>query len=372
MLNLLFFISFQFAMANAVEDPVLLAAKLVGDGNYSRAQSIVSTIDVEDLGEHVATYYTTIGLISLQQGYYSEALSYFEEAKRNVEEGKEGPSTVTLALYIAQCFYMLEEYTTALTTLQEADQERLETLILQSKSTLKLQKWEECWSFVHRAKQLHPHSLEIWEIEFSMYIQLKLEQRIADTIAQFIETQVVPEETYLKLSREMIDASLYDSASTLLQLGRYQFYSEPLWAASAYVEILLENWLVAGDLLAVLSQSDPKYALEAATMYQKGDDISKALLYNSLALDSEEKVKQRFSIFIASKRYEQAIALEQRLQQWKLIEDENIRYGMAYAFYFVEEDTKSLQYLKGISSPKLFDQSLALRRAVEQRQENKK
>ena len=205
-----------------------------------------------------------------------------------------------------------------------------------------------------------------------MYIQLGLEQRISETIVQLIETQAVPEETYLKLSREMIDASLYDSASTLLQLGRYQFYSEPLWAASAYVEILLENWLVAGDLLAVLSQSDPKYALEAATMYQKGDDISKALLYNSLALDSEEKVKQRFSIFIASKRYEQAIALEQRLQQWKLIEDENIRYGMAYAFYFVEDDTKSLQYLKGISSPKLFDQSLALRKAVEQRQENKK
>ena len=97
MLNFLFFISFQFAMASAVEDPILLAAKLVGDGNYSRAQSIVSTIDVEDLGEHAATYYTTIGLISLQQRNYTEALSYFEEAKRNAEEGKEGPSTVTLA-----------------------------------------------------------------------------------------------------------------------------------------------------------------------------------------------------------------------------------------------------------------------------------
>ena len=39
-------------MVNAsVEDPVLLAAKLVQDGNYSRAYSLLPTIDTEDLGE---------------------------------------------------------------------------------------------------------------------------------------------------------------------------------------------------------------------------------------------------------------------------------------------------------------------------------
>ena len=127
-----------------------------------------------------------------------------------------------------------------------------------------------------------------WEIEF--YIQLKLEQRIlADCTIH--ETQALLKRPMRIVSEMMMPLSMIRH-QPFFNLDVIN-YSEPLWAASAYVEILLENWLVAGDLLAVLSQSDPKYALEATTMYQRVMTYPKHCS-TSLALDSEEKSNRDF------------------------------------------------------------------------------
>lgn len=86
---------------------------------------------------------------------------------------------------------------------------------------------------------------------------------------------------------------------------------------------------------------------------------------NSAILDQKMKLKQRLSILLVLKQYEQAASMEGSLYRVGLLEDENIRYALVYAQFssgHFQQATKRLDYLK---EPELFGRGIELRRLME-------
>jgi tetratricopeptide (TPR) repeat protein len=81
------------------------------------------------------------------------------------------------------------------------------------------------------------------------------------------------------------------------------------------------------------AQYDPKLIAEAAEVYRRAGRFYKALTLNAGIRDQQVKLKQRLSVFIALKRYEQAANMKKSLYRNVLLNDQNIRYALAYAYF---------------------------------------
>ena len=65
-----------------IEHPILLAAKLISDGHPDRAQSVITSVDIENLKEYSALYHSTLGKDYEQSQQWPEAINSFEMALR--------------------------------------------------------------------------------------------------------------------------------------------------------------------------------------------------------------------------------------------------------------------------------------------------
>ena len=69
-------------------------------------------------------------------------------------------------------------------------------------------------------------------------------------------------------------------------------------------------------------------------------------------------------------QYAQAVALTDRLTYWKLMEDDAVRYGLAYAHFQLKSFDEALQYCSGITDRNVFQQSVTLRQIIRDCQES--
>ncbi len=108
---------------------------------------------------------------------------------------------------------------------------------------------------------------------------------------------------------------------------------------------------------------------EAAELYRRAGEMGKALYLNSLVLDVDRKTRQRFRLLLASERFEEAVAIEPRLDRMGATEEDDIRYSLAYAYYSNGQLDRAREYLQGISDPEMFRRAVELRQIIESEME---
>jgi hypothetical protein len=64
-------------------------------------------------------------------------------------------------------------------------------------------------------------------------------------------------------------------------------------------------------------------------------------------------------------RYEEALALEGRLDRLGVLDGDETRYAIAYAFFQTRQLDRSVEYLNRIASSEFFSRATQLRRAIE-------
>ena len=84
--------------SSPVDDPIVLAAKLISDGHADRANSVLITVDIENLGTQEALYYSTLGSIQEKNKQWTEAKESFEHALTilNGEAGDKQKASISL------------------------------------------------------------------------------------------------------------------------------------------------------------------------------------------------------------------------------------------------------------------------------------
>jgi hypothetical protein len=110
---------------------------------------------------------------------------------------------------------------------------------------------------------------------------------------------------------------------------------------------------------------NPMLYHEAAELYRRAGNSRRALFLNTLVTDQAIKTQQRFTLLLDLERYEEARALEDRLERLGRLEEDNMRYAMAYVHYKTQHFEVAVDYLNTISGTDYFRQATQLRRAIE-------
>ena len=362
--------------SSVVDDPIVLAAKLISDGHADRANSVLITVDIENLGTQESLYYSTLGSIQEKNKQWTEAKESFQLAitilNGEAGEKQEGIDLVYVETHLARCWVELTEFQSAIDVLEavSADSREVIWYLLMNRAQQGLEVWEVAWSTLLEGVELFANNLELRHQVISLAVQLHLHDAIEPHMFAVLNHADVQVVDFIRIADVGQKHAAYDIAEMALRLGRLNGYNAELWTASAVIALKMEEWLLAAELLSVLSLEDSKYAIETAEAYRSAGRYRQALQHNGFAPSSKEKAQQRFSLLLEMEQYAQAVALTDRLTYWKLTEDDAIRYGLAYAHFQLKSFDEALQYCSGITDRNVFQQSVTLRQIIRDCQES--
>ena len=118
------------------------------------------------------------------------------------------------------------------------------------------------------------------------------------------------------------------------------------------------------------SYYEHKYTKEAAEMYRRAGMIPHALYLNSQVSNKQEKLKQKIAIYVDRQEYEKIIGLIDALKRYKMLDDDTVRYAVAYAYYMAKDYEEAEVQLKQITDDELFSKATIIRKNIEKCQDN--
>ncbi|MEC8381730.1 MAG: hypothetical protein VXZ96_15480 [Myxococcota bacterium] len=346
------------------DESVPLASQLVQDGHHARAQSVLDSLDESLLGEFAARYYTVSGVIALQSEEYMRARDEFHVAVEFVQQGQEGADVGLLQLYIAQCSIALRAYEQAIRDLSTADQSGHEYWVLLATAHKGLEDAEAYYYTVNEGLENHPNNLDLSLKSVDSVLWLGMVRQGFQMGSRLLERPELDAQSALQLAYAFQQHSAPSEAYWLLKTSTGRYSDSAIWIAASAQAIETKRFSEAADMLLVLAEQDPNYAIEAAEAYRQAGAFGRALYANTLATDGEDKVRQRLGLYIASEDFVEACALVPRLNRWNILKEDPVKYGLAYAFFKLGDFDSATQYVQGITDISIFQQAASLRSAI--------
>lgn len=343
-------------------DNVGIAAVMLRDGNLSRAQSALDKVDVQDDAVDLARYYTLRGLLLLRTGEESQAIDAFESA---LENGQDDPS---IYAYIAQANFTVERYYQVIAAIDQVPNRRDFPGLygVQAAAEWNLDRWPQAMETLQRAELLFPDRIDFTRQRITYLLELGLTQEAARQSLEFLEAAPDEPDVYITIGEALRRGGQFEAAAQVLEGARIRFPGNEqikLILAQTYVERNMPR--AAASLIEEAAANNFSLYYEAAELYRRVGSLSKALYLNSQVLDAGRKTRQRFNLLLSMERFEEAAALESRLDQMRATEDDTVRYSLAYAYYRNGQWDRSIDYLRGISDSEVFSRAVQLRDIVE-------
>jgi len=347
-------------------DYVGIAAVMLRDGNLSRATDALANVDEDDPDIDRARYYTLRGLLALRTGNPEASITDFQKA---VENGQTDPS---INAYLAQAFFLTERYQEAIDAV-----DRLSSLrdfpslySVRAASQWNQDQWEAAFQTLERAELLFPDRDDFARQQVVYLLELGLSQEAAQRSVEFLASAPPEPDSYLTIGQALRQGGQQELAIRVLEEARLRFPASEqvrLVLAQAYLEQEMPR--TAARLVEEAAAGNFSLYFEAAELYRRAGEFRKALYLNSLVLDVDRKTRQRFRLLLASERFEEAVAIEPRLNQMGATEEDDIRYSLAYAYYRNGQFNQAREYLQGIADPEMFRRAVELRQIIETERE---
>lgn len=118
--------------------------------------------------------------------------------------------------------------------------------------------------------------------------------------------------------------------------------------------------------------SDGKYAYHAAEINRQAGRYERSQFFNARIPDDKERLKQKLAIYVDKGQFAMIASLESILQRSPLINDDEIRYALAYSLVRTGEYKRPLQYLAKITNKDFLEKTVILRNALTDCVENNK
>lgn len=341
-------------------DQMALAVLMIKDGYYDRAEAVLNTIDVDeqDTSLDLVKYFTLRGLVDLWQSQYENAEQYLLKA---IGQGQEDQ---TIYLYLAQAYFGQQKYAQTLQALGQA--EKNGTMDDPSIFTMKAQcHWfldqkEQALIVLDKAIQLFPENRDFVRQRLYYLIDLDLFCEALDSGLDYLSLKG-NEDDFIALGEALRQTRQLDNAKLVLEAARLKYpENEQVMVALGHVYLDSGQFLVAAHLFETASHYNEKYIEEAAEVYRRAGNYYRALLLNMRVSDQKIKTRQRLGILLDLERFEEAISLEPRLSRLGLLDDDNIKYAMAYTYYQTGQSSRVKNYLKHIQRSDLFQAAAEL------------
>jgi len=340
-----------------------LAALMLRDGNLDRAVVALDQVDLEQEGLDLERYYTLRGLAYLRRNELEPARDALLKAAATPE-----PDSLVF-IYLAQVGFQLQEYRDTLEALDHAGPavERLGSVYhMRAQCHWLLQEPALALATLDQARELFPSDNSFTRRKVFYLVDKGLFQLVSELGREYLESSEGSLEDHVALGNALRASGELEEAASFLEQAQLRFpHSVEVKKSLAHVYIARGQLSAAADLIYGAAVLEPKLMAEAAELYRRAGQTYRALTLNGQLQDQAEKFRQRMALLLELQNFEQAAAMETPLYRVGLLEDEDLRYALAYAQFKIGAFDQAESNLSQLTRSDLFRKAAELRRAIQ-------
>lgn len=347
----------------ASSDFIELAAVMLRDGHHDRALLALQSVDLANKKTDLARFYTLQGLAYL-------GLNDLEAARDSLQLAiKNGQQDRSIFIYLAQAHFGLKDYRNTVNAIGKAgDLVNKDAMLisLKAESYWHLQQPDAAIRALNDGQRAFPSDFRFLKRKVFYLVELGLYQEAVQLGRDFLRRSKASAADYVAFGNALRLSGEFQEAINILEIARLQYPDDELVA-----KLLAHTYLDQGQLNSaafILEQAallNPALQSEAAEIYRRAGRLHKALTLNESILDQKVKLKQRLSILLALKQFERAANMESSLYRTGLLEDQSVRYALAYALFSTRRFAEVNKHLDHLKDAELFRKATELRRLME-------
>ena len=347
----------------ASTDFIELAAVMLKDGHHDRALLALQSVDLGNKKTDLARFYTLQGLAYL-------GLNDLEAAKDSLQQAvKNGQQDRSIFIYLAQVYFGLKDYRNTVQAISKAGDlinKDASLISLKAESYWHLNQTEAAINALNDGQRAFPSDFRFMKRKVFYLVELGLYQEAVGLGREYLRRSKATAADYVALGNALRLSREFQEATNILEIARLQYPDDELVA-----KLLAHTYLDQGQLNSaafILEQAsllNPALQAEAAEIYRRAGRLHKALTLNESIIDQKVKLKQRLSILLALKQFERAANMESSLYRTGLLEDQSVRYALAYALFSTRRFAEVGKHLDYLKDAELFRKATELRRLME-------
>lgn len=345
-------------------DRLKLAAVMIRDGHFDRAARELSQVDAaaEDLDR--PRFHTLRGLVALHEGAGARAE---EELGRAIALAGPAPEPL-LYVYLAQARFSLSSWRGTLEALERAGAAALREPALhdvRARCHWALGERGAALADLARAEALFPARADLTRRRLLYVLEMGLFLEAAEVGRDYLARAGGTAEAHLVLGEALRRGRAPGAALEVLERGRLLHPGHDAIAVSlAHAYLDLGRPRLAARLLGALGAREARYLADAAELHRRAGELPRALALNAGLEDQPAKARQRLAILLDARRFEEAAALEPRLERLGLLEDDEVRFALAHIHARAGHAKRAEAHLARITRPDLFAAATELRRSL--------
>lgn len=344
-------------------DYLALAALMLRDGNIDRALVALDQVDRSAEEIDLVRYYTLRGMAHMRRNELEPARDALLQAVDS------GAAEAVVFVYLAQVNYQLQDFRATIDALDRSGDalSRVPSAYhMKAQSYWLLEQPVMALATLDQAAQVFPEDPNFLRRKLFYLVDLGLYKEAVTQGRRYLQQSAGKLEDYVALGNALRASGELDEAARLLEEAQLIFPGSPeVKKVLAHVYFEHGQPGAAADLLYKAALLDPRLLAEAAELYRRAGQTHRALAINSRLSDQPEKFRQRLALYLELHNYEQAAAMENPLRRVGLLEDEDLRYAIAYALFKTGDFAAAEQHLAALARPDLFRKAAELRRAIQ-------
>ena len=392
-------------------DHMSLASMMVYDGKFDKANAELAEAKEYDKNIDMSKYYTIKGVIAMRQEKHGHAIGYLKQAveatkakvyvvpvpvkvKREhlfslASQPKPAAKVTTpsfdgeklrkeqlqkLYSYLSQESYKVKNYHETIKYLDlqgPSGRDQAVEYMLRADCYWKMNDKDSAVAILSSGAKAFPQDQSLLKQKFYYFTELGLYQEAIVSAKAYMKRSVPNAKEYMALAQMLLAGGQRGEAIKVLEETKILFPTD------AKVNMLLGHlYLKKGmpfttaNLFEQGSYFEHKYVKEAAELHRRVGLIPHALYLNSQVSDKQEKLKQKIAIYVDRGEYEKVIGLIDALKRYKMLDDDSIRYAVAYAYYMAKDYEEAEVQLKKITDNELFSKATIIRKNIEKCQNN--
>ncbi len=357
----LLFVAFKVFAQQAEVDHLALVRVLVKDGYYDRAERTLRKLSADEKQDNSALIASFWGMIELNKKNYEKSLDQFNRSLKLGIESKE------IYLYRAESFLQLERLQEAEVSLENIGikmKTKLPYFLVKAEIHWKQDRKVEAWRVLDEATTKGLSSTVINKKKFSYLLSEHLFLAAKDIAFKTLKDENAFQDVLAMASQFRI-AKQHQTALELLQaLQVLRPEKEMVALEMAQNYLALEERFSAALILEKAAKHNISLSFEASEMLRQVGKSYRARFLNMTTMDPAKRLKQKLALYLEDDDYLSLKFLVPQLQKNQLLEDQDIRYAVAYSLFRTGDFEKSEVYLNSIDKDGLFEKSIELKREI--------
>lgn len=343
-----------------------LVRVLVDDNKLDVAQKYLSEMGGD---QKSATHQYWSGVVQYKKGNYKKAiehLTHTEFPKHSSEQNKRD-------LFLGRSYFYSENFKNCAQSFELAQSAKTEKdSLLLSDCYQKSQRLDKAWATLAGVIRTSKN-LEALQVVNLFLTSQKMFLLATSLSLDWLAANSTQSSDFITIADDFNKQAHPEGRLKVLEMARAKY---PL---DVDINLNLNQiYFERGMLLAVeegfsrAALSDGKYAYHAAEINRQAGRYERSQFFNARIPDDKERLKQKLAIYVDKGQFAMIASLESILQRSPLINDDEIRYALAYSLVRTGEYKRPLQYLAKITNKDFLEKTVILRNALTDCVENNK